>query len=144
MIVKEIKVRCSLRLPPTANGDKYIQLLRHHFVERQEDDTFGAQIEFEVGDVAEGFLAPDLPPNIKKVVNEANAEVFDGRQPIYTGCGGAIPFMGLFAQIFPKASYVLSGVCGLSCNAHAANENIDLEFTNKFTATMAIMLTRIE
>lgn len=35
--------------------------------------------------------------------------------------------MNLFSEAFPKAQYLLTGVDGLSNNAHAANENIDLE-----------------
>jgi|DEB19_MinimDraft_2_1074335.scaffolds.fasta_scaffold177269_1 acetylornithine deacetylase/succinyl-diaminopimelate desuccinylase-like protein len=138
-----MKVRCSLRLAPTHDGNKVVELLRHHFIERQEDDTFGAKISFEVVDTADGFAAPDLPPHIKEIVNTSCTQVFDGRPPIYTGIGGAIPFMGLFAQEFPKASFLLTGICGITCNAHAANENIDLELTRKFTSVMAIILSKI-
>ena len=131
-----------MRLAPTHKGDKVVEMLRHQFIERQEDDTFGAKIEFEVVDVAEGFAAPDLPLNIKEIINSSTTEVF-GKTPIYTGIGGAIPFMGLFAQEFPKANFLLTGICGITCNAHAANENIDLELTNKFTAALAIILSKI-
>jgi hypothetical protein len=42
VIVKEMKVRCSMRLAPTHDAKKVIDMLRQEFVGRQEDDTFGA------------------------------------------------------------------------------------------------------
>jgi acetylornithine deacetylase/succinyl-diaminopimelate desuccinylase-like protein len=69
VIVKKMKVRCSMRLAPTHNADKVIDMLRQEFVGRQEDDTFGAQVDFEVVDAGEGFCAPDLPPRVKEIVN---------------------------------------------------------------------------
>ena len=44
VVVKECKVRCSMRLAPTHDGKKVIEMLRHHFIERVEDDTFGAKV----------------------------------------------------------------------------------------------------
>lgn len=131
-----------MRLAPTHNANKVVEMLREHFM-RPGDDTFGALVEFEVVDAAEGFCAPDLPPHVKEIVNSSVARVHGGKLPFYQGCGGAIPFMTLFAEAFPKAHYVLSGVDGIENNAHAANENMDLEQCNKFTATMAIILSRL-
>lgn len=131
-----------MRLAPTHNADKVVELLREHFL-REGDDTYGAKVEFEVVDAAEGFCAPDLPPTVKEIVNSSVARVHGGKQPIYKGDGGAIPFMGLFAEAFPKAHYILSGVDGIENNAHAANENMDLDQCFKFTATMAIILSRL-
>ena len=131
-----------MRLTPTHVPEKVVELLREQFVGRQEDDTFGAKVEFEITDAAPGFCAPDLPQRIKEIVNDSSQLVY-GRQPIYTGAGGAIPFMSLFSDAFPNAKFLLSGVDGISNNAHAANENIDLEQCNKFTQTLAIILSKI-
>lgn len=51
--------------------------------------------------------------------------------------------MSLFSDAFPNANFLLSGVDGILNNAHAANENIDLEQCKKFTQTLAIILSKI-
>jgi len=51
--------------------------------------------------------------------------------------------MTLFANVFPKTLYLLAGVDGLSNNAHAANEHLNIEQCNKFTAAMALILSRL-
>lgn len=76
VIVKELKVRCSMRLTPTHVPEKVVELLREQFVGRQEDDTFGAKIEFDITDAAPGFCAPDLPPRIKEIVNDSSQLVY--------------------------------------------------------------------
>lgn len=93
-------------------------------------------------DAAEGFCAPDLPPKVKDIVN-ASCERVHGKQPVYTGEGGAIPFMGIFAEHFPNAHFLLAGICGICNNAHAANEYLDMEQCNKFTASLALMLSKL-
>jgi len=105
--------------------------------------TYGANVEFEVYDKANGFCAPDLPEDIKAVVHQSTKEVFDGKDPIFVGCGGAIPFMEIFAQEFPNANFLLTGAATITGNAHCANENLDLEYCKKFMTTIALILSRM-
>lgn len=58
-IYKELKMRCSLRLPPTLTNDKAEKILREKFME-EKDDTFGAQITFNVEASGNGLDAPKL------------------------------------------------------------------------------------
>lgn len=51
--------------------------------------------------------------------------------------------MEVFDGHFPGANFLLSG-CGFpESNAHSANENLDLEFCRKFTATIALTLSKL-
>lgn len=68
-IVKSLKFRLSMRLAPTHKGDDIVKLLQKHFLETEQDDTFGAKIEFDVVDVGDGFSAPDLPTDLKSKLN---------------------------------------------------------------------------
>lgn len=142
VLVKEIKARYSMRLPPTLSsqevGDKLKAILT-----AEGPETFGAKIDFEMVDNADGFDAPDLPKNIAQTLDEATAEIFDGAKPLYVGCGGSIPFMEVFAQHFPGTNFMLTGVLFIDSNAHSANENIDLEYTRKFTTALAVMLSKL-
>jgi len=64
-----------------------------------------------------------------------------GQDLIATGLGGSIPFMEIFKDIFPEAKYFLTGCLFAESNAHAANENLDLEYCRKLTTTIAKLLT---
>lgn len=105
--------------------------------------THGAKVSFEIVDTGNGFCAPDLPADIKAAVNQSSKDVFEGRDPVFVGCGGSIPFMEIFAQEFPNANFLLTGCATESGNAHCANENLDLEYARKFISTVALTLSRI-
>jgi len=78
--------------------------------------------------MSEGFCAPEFSPELKKIVFEATREVFEGKDPIFIGCGGSIPFMEVMSREFPGVAFLLTGVGFSDSNAHAANENLRLNF----------------
>mmetsp|Transcript_18904 Transcript_18904/g.32273 ORF Transcript_18904/g.32273 Transcript_18904/m.32273 type:complete len:259 (-) Transcript_18904:47-823(-) len=143
VIYKGMKFRCSLRLPPRLNSTEVVDKLKK-VIEAPGDEYFGASVKFECIDSADGFDAPDLPANLKTSLNEANAEVFgEGKEPIYVGCGGSIPFMEVFSKEFPEAFFLLMGVGFPDSNAHSANENLRLEFTRKLTTALSLFLSKL-
>jgi len=87
--------------------------------------------------------APKLPENIEKCFYESHEVVFKGNKPIFMGCGGSIPFMEVFATHFPESNFLLTGVGFVDSNAHAANENLDLEFCEKLTQVIALTLSKL-
>jgi acetylornithine deacetylase/succinyl-diaminopimelate desuccinylase-like protein len=69
--------------------------------------------------------------------------VFGGNEPLFIGCGGSIPFMEFFSSMYPKANFLLTGVGFPDSNAHAANENLDLEFCRKLISTIGLTLSKL-
>lgn len=108
----------------------------------KQDETFGAKIDFEIVDVADGFCAPEFPENLKKIVFESTHEVFNGNDPVFVGCGGSIPFMEVMSREFPQANFLLVGVGFSDSNAHSANENLRLGFCSKLATTISLVLSR--
>ena len=96
-----------MRIPPGLPSKKCVEILEEKLT-AQGDDTFGARIEFECLDAGDGFDAPDLPAKLKQCLNEATAEIFANKPPLYVGCGGSIPFMDVFAQEFPGYNFLLT------------------------------------
>jgi acetylornithine deacetylase/succinyl-diaminopimelate desuccinylase-like protein len=138
-----MKLRCSLRIPPLLSSKDVVAKLEEKFTQ-PGDDTFGAKVEFTVVDLGDGFDAPDLPDNLKSCLNAATEEVFGaGKQPLYVGCGGSIPFMEVFSQEFPGANFLLTGVGFADSNAHSANENLRLDFCRKLTTALAVFLSKL-
>lgn len=143
-IKRSITLRCSMRLPPTLTAEKAKELLKKHLLEglNQARDTYGAQVELtSFGD--NGFDTKALDEGVQKAFFEANQYVFNGNTPVFVGCGGSIPFMEMFSTMFPKANFLLTGVGFPDSNAHAANENLDLEFCRKLISTVAITLAKL-
>ena len=142
VVVKELKYRCSLRIAPSQDGNKIAKQLEKTLLAKGKD-TWNAKIDFEMCDVGNGFVPPDLPPKLNQIVKDASKEVYSGREPVYAGCGGSIPFMEIFSLHFPKANYLLTGACLTTSNPHCANESIDLEYYRKFVTTVSLVLSRI-
>ena len=97
----------------------------------------------EVVDVADGFCAPEFSPELKKIVFDSTNEVFNGKDPIFIGCGGSIPFMEVMSREFPGVAFLLTGVGFSDSNAHSANENLRLDFCQKLTSTITLVLSKL-
>ena len=107
------------------------------------EKLYGAVVEIVGCHGGNGFNTQELDPKVKKAFEDANAEVFAGNKPLYIGCGGSIPFMEFFSSMYPAANFLLTGVGFPDSNAHAANENLDLEFCRKLISTVALTLSKL-
>ena len=142
VVYKELKLRVSLRLPPTLTWQKASEVIKSK-LEADGPETFGAKVEVTIDEGGNGFDAPKLPAELEEKFFKAHAEVFSQNQPMFIGCGGSIPFMEIFSQNFPGTNFLLTGVGFPDSNAHSANENIDLEFCKKLTAVIGLTLSQI-
>ena len=50
--------------------------------------------------------------------------------------------MNVFAELFPKSKFLVTGVGFPHSNAHSANESLDLEYCRKLTTLIADFLVR--
>lgn len=97
-----------------------------------------------IGEGGNGFDAPKLPEEIESKFTEAHKAVFgEANPPMFIGCGGSIPFMEVFSQNFPGTNFLLTGCGFLDCNAHSANENLDLDYCRKLTTVVALTLSKL-
>ena len=142
VVVKELKYRCSVRIAPSQDADKFGAQLKKALLAKGPD-TWNAKIDYEIVDTGNGFVPPDLPPKINEIVADATRENFNGNEPVFAGCGGSIPFMEIFSQEFPKANYLLTGACLTTSNPHCANESIDIEYYRKFATAVSCILSRL-
>ena len=63
-----------------------------------------------------------------------------GREAIYLGTGGGIPFIGMLAKRFEQAQFLITGVLGPNSNAHGPNEFLHLDYARKLTLCVASVL----
>ena len=67
--------------------------------------------------------------------------MFFGKQAVYMGEGGSIPFMGMLGEKFPKAQFLITGVLGPGSNAHGPNEFLHIPMGKRLTGCVAKVLT---
>ena len=65
---------------------------------------------------------------------------WDGVPPVDIGVGGSIPFIASFAQIFPDAAILVTGVEDPDTRAHGANEGLHLSEFERVCLAEALLL----
>ena len=126
-------VKVSLRVPPSGDADKATQFLKTLF---EKDPPYGAKVRFEAEKNASGWDAPALAPWLETSVANASKTYF-GKDAVYMGEGGSIPFMGMLGKKFPKAQFLITGVLGPHSNAHGPNEFLHIPTGRRLTACVA-------
>lgn len=129
-------VKLSLRLPPTVDADAACATLKKLL---EENAPYGAKVHFEPESSATGWNAPPLADWLEAAVNRASNTHF-GRDAMYMGEGGSIPFMGMLGEKFPAAQFLITGVLGPASNAHGPNEFLHIPTGKRLTACVADVL----
>ena len=83
-----------------------------------------------------GWNAPSTAPWLEAAIQSASKDFF-GRDAMYMGVGGTIPFMGMLSEKFPRTQFLVTGVLGPQSNAHGPNEFLDIATGKRVTACVA-------
>ncbi|QSX78377.1 M20 family metallopeptidase [Agrilutibacter solisilvae] len=126
-------VKLSLRLPPTLDGRKAGDLLKH---ELERDPPNGAQVMLDLEKASTGWNAPAMSPWLEQAIDTGSREFF-GQPAMYMGEGGTIPFMGMLGEKFPGAQFMITGVLGPHSNAHGPNEFLHIPMGKRVTACVS-------
>lgn len=137
VLLPEVAVKLSLRLPPTTDSARAAKALKETL---ERDPPYGAQVRFDVqGAGMGGWNAPAFAPWLEQSINRASHEIY-GREAVHIGCGGSIPFMGMLGARFPSTQFFITGVLGPHANAHGPNEFLHIDYAKKLTACVSIVL----
>ena len=137
-LVPSARAKVSMRLAPDQDDVEAFGLLREHLLAHA---PWGARVEVELEEKGLGFAADAQGP----VYDQARAAFADawGREPVDIGVGGSIPFVAAFAERFPDAAILVTGVEDPDTRAHGANESLHLEEFEKVCLAEALLLARI-
>ena len=136
VLLPEVSLKLSLRLPPTVDADVAGEAVRS-LLER--DPPYGAQVEFEPESSSGGWNAPAFAPWLDLSMQRASRHVF-GRDPVYLGGGGTIPFLRMLGERFPRTQFFVTGVLGPRSNAHGPNEFLHLSYATRLTECVSMVL----
>ena len=128
-----LSFKLSMRLAPTCDVDKAINALKNTL---EKDPPYHAHVKFEVQDIGPGWNAPEEQPWLIQSTQKASQKYF-GKDAVYMGEGGTIPFMGMLGKKFPKAQFLITGLLGPGSNAHGPNEFLHIPTAKKLTACVA-------
>jgi acetylornithine deacetylase/succinyl-diaminopimelate desuccinylase-like protein len=126
-------LKLSFRLPPTLAPDTAVTAIRSVLL---RDPPSGARVGFTVESAMGGWNAPALAPWLAQSMQAASQACF-GRDAMYMGTGGSIPFMGLLGERFPRTQFLVTGVLGPQSNAHGPNEFLHLQTARRLTSCVA-------
>ncbi|MFG0319844.1 MAG: M20 family metallopeptidase [Planctomycetota bacterium JB042] len=129
-------VKVSVRFPPTADADAGAKVLKEVF---ESDPPYGAKVTFTAEKGGNGWNAPALAPWLERSMDAASKTYF-GKEAVYNGEGGSIPFMGMLGEKFPEAQFLITGVLGPASNAHGPNEFLHIPTGKKLTCCVAQVL----
>jgi len=135
VLLPQLAVKLSLRLPPSCDAGRAARAVREAL---ERDPPYGAQVSFEASGTG-GWNAPALAPWLEESIARASRSVY-GRDAVYLGCGGTIPFMGMLGEQFPQTQFFITGVLGPHANAHGPNEFLHLDYAKKLTACVSLVL----
>lgn len=88
------------------------------------DPPWGVEVTLESDDAGAGWQIEPEGPAFEAAERALRAGY--GRDPVYIGCGGSIPFVAPFAEVLGGVPALLLGLEDPICNAHGENESLDL------------------
>ena len=94
-------------------------------------------------DTSWGWPAPVYDVRLEKSVEvsmrDASSAYF-GKEAMFMGEGGSIPFMGMLGQRYPQAQFLITGLLGPGSNAHGPNEFLHIPTGKSLTCCVAQVL----
>ena len=129
-------LQLSMRIPPMIDPKKAVNAIEKVL---KDDIPYGASVELEFEEAAEGWNAPESKPWLLGAIEKASKEFFN-QMPCTIGEGGTIPFMAMLGKQFPKAQFVITGVLGPQSNAHGPNEFLHIPFAKNLTCCISSII----
>jgi acetylornithine deacetylase/succinyl-diaminopimelate desuccinylase-like protein len=136
VLLPEITLKLSLRLPPTVEPLKAAQAVRGAL---ERDPPHGTKVSFEADASSGGWNAPVFAAWLENSMQRASRQVF-GRDAVSLGGGGTIPFLRMLGERFPNTQFFVTGVLGPRSNAHGPNEFLHIEYATRLTECVALVL----
>jgi cysteinylglycine-S-conjugate dipeptidase len=138
-LLPSARAKVSLRVAPGDDAERALDALTRHL---QTHAPWGAQVEVHHGETAQPF-AVDATGPAYDAARSAFREAWEGTEPVEVGVGGTIPFIAAFAEAFPDAAILVTGVEDPDTRAHGANEGLHLGDFERVCLAEALLLEHL-
>jgi len=132
------KAKVSVRLAPGDDAKSAMDKLVGHLTTHA---PFGARVTVTPISYGEPFQIDARGPRYD-AARAAFQEAW-GRAPVDMGVGGTIPFVAEFAEAFPEAAILVSGVEDPDSRAHGFDESLHLDEYSKACLAEALLLEKL-
>ena len=137
-LIPRARAKISLRVAPGGDAAEHLDALRRHL---EQHAPWGAQVTVTAGDVGQPYRIDATGP-VYDAAREAFRQAW-GADAVDMGLGGSIPFIAEFADAFPDATILVTGVEDPGTQAHSVNESLHLGVLERAATTEALLLQKI-
>ncbi len=137
-LIARARAKLSMRVPPGGDAKGHLDALTRHL---QEHAPWGAHVTVTPGDIGQPY-AVDATGPVYDAVRAAFREAW-GTDPVDMGIGGSIPFIATFADAYPDAKILVTGVEDPATQAHSVNESLDLGVLERAAVAEALLLAKL-
>ncbi|OMC39316.1 dipeptidase [Mycobacterium sp. GA-1841] len=137
-LIPRARAKISMRVAPGGDAHEHLDALTRHL---EAHAPWGAQVTITPGDVGQPYAIDATGP-----VYDAARAAFRtawGTDPVDMGMGGSIPFIAEFAEAFPAATILVTGVEDPATQAHSVNESLHLGVLEKAATAEALLLEKL-
>lgn len=134
-LIPRARAKVSMRVAPGGDALAHLAALTRHL---ESHAPWGAKVTVTPGDVGQPYAIDASGP-----VYDAARSAFTtawGVAPVDMGMGGSIPFIAEFAETFPEATILVTGVEDPGTQAHSINESLHLGVLEKAAISEALLL----
>ncbi|OBF96575.1 dipeptidase [Mycobacterium sp. 852014-52450_SCH5900713] len=137
-LIPRARAKISMRVAPGGDADAHLDALTSHL---QKHVPWGARVSITRGDVGEPYAIEASGP-VYDAARAAFRQAW-GTEPIDMGMGGSIPFIAEFAEAFPQAKILVTGVEDPGTQAHSINESLHLRVLERAAVAEALLLANL-
>ncbi len=137
-LIPRARAKISMRVAPGGDAAAHLDALTAHL---QRHAPWGAQVNVTRGDIGEPY-AIDASGSVYDAARAAFRQAW-GTDAIDMGMGGSIPFIAEFANAFPQAKILVTGVEDPATQAHSINESLHLGVLEHAAIAEALLLANL-
>ncbi|WP_232022139.1 dipeptidase [Mycobacterium basiliense] len=137
-LIPRARAKISIRVAPGGDAVDHLDAVEAHLHRRT---PWGAHVRVERGDVGQPYAIAASGP-VYDAARAAFRQAW-GTDPIDMGMGGSIPFIAEFAEAFPKAKILVTGVEDPATQAHSINESLHLGVLERAAIAEALLLANL-
>ncbi len=138
ILVPSAAAKLSMRVPAGQDPAVAAQLLKKHL---RANAPFGAEVIIKDGELGKPFSAAQAHPAMELAKASFAAGWNHAVEEI--GIGASIPVVADFAQRFPDAAILVTGVEDPGSNAHSPNESVHWQDLLKVAVSQALFLSQL-
>jgi acetylornithine deacetylase/succinyl-diaminopimelate desuccinylase-like protein len=137
-LIPRARAKVSMRVAPGGDAREHLAALTRHL---EQHAPWGAQVTVTPGDIGQPY-AIDASGPVYDAARAAFRQAW-GNEPVDTGVGGSIPFIAEFAEAFPSAKILVTGVEDPATQAHSINESLHLGVLERAATAEALLLANL-